>query len=224
MINLEINNSWNTILKDEFAKDYFKSLIKFLNTELDQGKVIYPQGCDFLNAFKYTPPQNVKVILIGQDPYHGENQAHGLCFSVLKGNKIPPSLKNIYKEMKSDLSLEAAEHGELTSWAKQGVLMLNSVLSVEKSSPGSHRKKGWEDFTDYVIDYLNNNFDHLVFILWGNDAKKKAASVDKKKHLVLESAHPSPFSVKKFMGNKHFSKTNEYLLKHGKEPIDWSLS
>ncbi len=223
MINLEINNSWDKIFQEEIAKEYFLNLIQFINTELDQGKVIYPQGCDLFNAFRITSPEKVKVVIIGQDPYHGPKQAHGLCFSVLKGNKLPPSLKNIYKELKADLNIEPADHGDLTSWAKQGVLMLNSVLSVEASSPGSHRKKGWEEFTDFIIKYLNDNYTNLVFILWGNDAKKKASSVDRSKHYVLESAHPSPFSVKKFYGNMHFSKTNNYLKASNKTIIDWTV-
>ena len=223
MINLDIEPTWNKILENEFEKPYFKNLNNFLDKELNQGKVIYPQGCDIFNAFKFTPFNKVKVVIIGQDPYHGEGQAHGLCFSVKPEVKLPPSLKNIYKELLSDLEIKPPDHGHLTAWAKEGVLMLNSVLTVEAKTPGSHRKKGWEEFTDKIIQELNDKKEHIVFILWGNDAKKKACQVDRTKHLVLESAHPSPFSVKNFHGCKHFSKTNQYLKKHGIKPIDWKI-
>lgn len=224
MINLKLEDSWNQKIGDELNKDYFKSLIKFLNNELDQGKVIYPHGCDIFNAFQSTPYNKVKAIIIGQDPYHGEGQAHGLCFSVRPEIKTPPSLKNIYKEMNTDLGIEPHHNGYLQSWAEQGVLMLNSVLTVEQKKPASHRKKGWEQFTDKVIETLNTEKENLVFILWGNDAKKKAEIVDRNKHLVLESAHPSPFSFKKFLGCKHFSKTNHYLESHNISEIDWKLT
>ncbi len=224
MINLKLEDSWNQKIGDELNKDYFKSLIKFLNNELDQGKVIYPHGCDIFNAFQSTPYNKVKAIIIGQDPYHGEGQAHGLCFSVRPEIKTPPSLKNIYKEMNTDLGIEPHHNGYLQSWAEQGVLMLNSVLTVEQKKPASHRKKGWEQFTDKVIETLNAEKENLVFILWGNDAKKKAEIVDRNKHLVLESAHPSPFSFKKFLGCKHFSKTNNYLKTHSISEIDWKLT
>ena len=223
MINLKLEDSWNQKIGDELNKDYFKSLIKFLNNELDQGKVIYPHGCDIFNAFESTPYNKVKAIIIGQDPYHGEGQAHGLCFSVKPEMKTPPSLKNIYKEMNTDLGIKPHHNGYLQSWAEQGVLMLNSVLTVEQKKPASHRKKGWEQFTDKVIETLNAEKENLVFILWGNDAKKKAEIVDRNKHLVLESAHPSPFSFKKFLGCKHFSKTNHYLKTHNISEIDWEL-
>ena len=224
MINLKLEDSWNQKIGDELNKDYFKSLIKFLNNELDQGKVIYPHGCDIFNAFQSTPYNKVKAIIIGQDPYHGEGQAHGLCFSVRPEIKTPPSLKNIYKEMNTDLGIEPHHNGYLQTWADQGVLMLNSVLTVEQKKPASHRKKGWEQFTDKVIETLNTEKENLVFILWGNDAKKKAEIVDRNKHLVLESAHPSPFSFKKFLGCKHFSKTNNYLKTHSISEINWKLS
>lgn len=223
MIDLKIEPSWNKILKNEFEKSYFKNLSTFLNKELNQGKVIYPHGCDIFNAFKYTPFNKVKAVIIGQDPYHGEGQAHGLCFSVKPEFKLPPSLKNIYKELSTDLKIPSPSHGHLTSWAKEGVLMLNSVLTVEAKTPGSHRKRGWEEFTDKIIQELNERKEHIVFILWGNDAKKKASQVDRSRHLVLESAHPSPFSVKNFYGCKHFSKANVYLKSHGLEPINWNL-
>lgn len=224
-IDLNIKNDWKKFLKSEFDKDYFKELNRFLNNELDQGKVIYPHGCDILNAFKSTSFKNVKAVIIGQDPYHGEGQAHGLCFSIRpEVTKIPPSLKNIYKEMKTDLNIEPVDHGNLQNWADQGVLMLNNVLTVEKQTPGSHRKKGWEQFTDKVIEVLNDEKENLVFILWGNDAKKKAEKVDRSKHLVLECAHPSPFSVRKFYGCKHFSKTNYYLKLNNIDQINWNTN
>jgi uracil-DNA glycosylase len=218
-----IDQGWKRELQQSFSSDYMKKLNLFLESEVNAGKIIYPDSGDMFNAFNYTPYDKVKVVIIGQDPYHGPNQAHGLCFSVQKGVKIPPSLKNIYKELVNDIGFEIPEHGYLEEWARQGVLMLNAVLSVEESMAGSHRKKGWEQFTDEVIKTLNDKKENLVFILWGNDAKKKGANIDRAKHLVLESAHPSPFSVTKFLGNKHFSKTNEYLRKHNIEPIDWQI-
>lgn len=217
-----IGNNWDNILQSEFQKKYFKDLFTFLEQQRVT-KEIYPPQEEIFTAFKLTPPEKVKAIIIGQDPYHGEGQGHGLCFSVKKGVKLPPSLKNIYKEMQNDLGLTPAENGFLKSWADEGVLMLNSVLTVEKGKPASHRKKGWEEFTDFVIQYLNQEKENLVFILWGNDAKKKAEHVDRKKHLVLESAHPSPFSVKNFLGCRHFSKTNAYLISKGVSPINWKL-
>ena len=218
-----IGNSWDKYLGAEFEKDYFKELQEFLTEERKTQK-IYPSYNKVFNAFKLTPFESVKVVIIGQDPYHGEGQAHGLSFSVEDPNlKIPPSLKNIYKEMKSDLGLETPDHANLSYWAKQGVLLLNNVLTVREKEPGSHRKKGWEQFTDKVIESLNTKRNDLVFILWGNDAKSKAKSVDKSKHLILESAHPSPFSVKNFLGNQHFSKANNYLAARNIKQIDWKL-
>lgn len=218
-----IGNSWDKYLGAEFEKDYFKELQEFLTEERKTQK-IYPSYNKVFNAFKLTPFESVKVVIIGQDPYHGEGQAHGLSFSVEDPNlKIPPSLKNIYKEMKSDLGLETPDHANLSYWAKQGVLLLNNVLTVREKEPGSHRKKGWEQFTDKVIESLNTERSNLVFILWGNDAKSKAKSVDKSKHLVLEAAHPSPFSVKNFLGNQHFSKANNYLSARKIKQIDWKL-
>lgn len=219
-----LNKSWTKYLKEEFSKDYFLALEKFLRDEIRKKKDIFPPLENVFNAFNATTFTGVKVVIIGQDPYHGPGQAHGLSFSVEKNvSKIPPSLKNIYKEMKSDLDIEPALHGNLQPWADQGVLMLNNVLTVEKSLPGSHRKKGWETFTDKVIDILNNEKENLVFILWGNDAKKKAKNVDKEKHCIIESAHPSPFSVKNFYGTKPFSKTNNYLKNNKIAPINWKL-
>ena len=222
---LPLENNWAKYLNKEFDKDYFKNLQTFLKDELKGNKEIYPPLSDVFTAFKLTDFDKVKVVIIGQDPYHGEGQAHGLSFSVKPEiKKLPPSLKNIYKELKSDLAIEPVEHGYLKKWADEGVLMINSVLTVEKSNPGSHRKKGWEQFTDKVISLLNEEKENLVFILWGNDAKKKALGVDRDKHLVLESAHPSPFSVKKFYGCKHFSKANDYLKAKKIPPIKWDLN
>jgi uracil-DNA glycosylase len=224
MIDFNLGDTWNCVIEEEFKKHYFTNLIKFIERERKEDKIIYPQGPDIFNAFRITPYDKVKAVIIGQDPYHGEGQAHGLCFSVLPDVKTPPSLKNIYKEMETDLGLVPHTNGYLKPWAEQGVLMLNSVLTVEKKQPASHRKKGWEQFTDKVIQTLNDQNENLVFILWGNDAKKKAEIVDRNKHLVLEIAHPSPFSFKKFLGCKHFSKTNEYLIKQNINPIEWKLS
>lgn len=217
------DKSWNDKLENEFKAQYMQDLFFFLKNEY-KDKNIYPPQEQIFNALNSTPFKNVKAVIIGQDPYHGEGQAHGLCFSVRKDVKTPPSLKNIYKEMHADLGLDPVTHGNLQAWADQGVLMLNNVLTVEKSSPGSHRKKGWEIFTDKIIQSLNTDKKNLVFILWGNDARKKAEIVDRDKHLVLESAHPSPFSFKKFLGCKHFSITNAYLASHNIAPINWQLS
>ncbi|MBL6665087.1 MAG: uracil-DNA glycosylase [Rickettsiales bacterium] len=217
-------NSWMKYLGEEFKKDYALNLKSFLQKEKDNKNAIYPCGSEIFSAFHLTPLDKVKAVIIGQDPYHGPNQAHGLCFSVKAGIKPPPSLKNIYKELKSDLHLDEPDHGFLESWAKNGVLMLNNVLTVQKGKPASHQGKGWEFFTDKVVETLNNECHNLVFLLWGSHAQKKAATVDRKKHLVLKSPHPSPFSAHKgFFGCKHFSKCNEYLAKNGLEAIDWSL-
>lgn len=218
-----IGNDWDQFLDSEFKKDYFLELSIFLKQERKL-ETIYPPKEKVFNAFKLCPFKKVKVVIIGQDPYHGKGQAHGLSFSVEdKSLKVPPSLKNIYKELKDDLDIEPAIHADLTTWAQQGVLLLNNVLTVRASTPGSHRKKGWEIFTDKVIDILNHEKENLVFILWGNDAKKKASSISQSKHLILSSAHPSPFSVKKFMGNQHFSKANQYLISKDLGAINWEL-
>ncbi len=223
MLELELEPSWQSLLKDEFSKPYFLDLQDFLEQEVKNKKIIFPQTKDIFNALNTTSFEDVKVVILGQDPYHGPGQAHGLCFSVLPKTKVPPSLKNIYKEMKTDLGIEPIDHGYLQSWAEQGVLMLNAVLTVEASTPGSHRKKGWEQFTDKIISCLNERKEYLVFILWGNDAKKKKIMLDANKHLIIESSHPSPFSVKNFYGSRPFSKTNNYLKKHHLIPIDWQL-
>ncbi|MFT6332662.1 MAG: uracil-DNA glycosylase [Lentimonas sp.] len=216
--------SWMKHLGVEFEKDYMLKLNSFLEEESRAGKSIYPDDSATFSAFKLTPLNEVKVVIIGQDPYHGPNQAHGLCFSVSPEMSIPPSLRNIYKELKSDLNLEKPSHGFLESWAKNGVLMLNNVLSVEQGKPASHQGKGWEIFTDKVVDVLNEECQNLVFLLWGSHAQKKAVNVNRKKHLVLECSHPSPFSAhKSFLGSGHFSKSNKYLQSRDIKPIDWEL-
>lgn len=217
-------DSWMKHLRKEFEKDYMLNLKSFLKDQMSKKKVIYPRNSEIFSAFNLTFLDKVKVVIIGQDPYHGQGQAHGLCFSVKPEVKIPPSLKNIYKELESDLNFQAPSHGFLESWAKNGVLMLNNVLTVEQGKPASHQGKGWEVFTDKVVEILNQECKNLVFLLWGSHAQKKANNVDRKKHLVLECPHPSPFSAHKgFLGCKHFSKTNEYLKNHNIMPIDWNL-
>lgn len=213
-------NNWKDILLEEFTQPYWWKLSKFLDKERGECQ-IFPSELDTFRAFLSTPYEKVKVVILGQDPYHGDGEAHGLCFSVKHGVRIPPSLKNIYKELNNDLGITIPEHGCLMEWAKQGVLLLNSVLTVRKDSPGSHSNKGWEIFTDTVIQNLNDNKEHLVFILWGNYAKKKGQIIDREKHLVIESAHPSPFSATKFFGTKPFSRTNAYLASHNISAINW---
>jgi len=219
---LNIHQSWHPFLKEELSLPYMKELDKFIKAERKQATVFPPQK-EVFSAFQLSQFKDVKVIIVGQDPYHGPGQAHGLSFSVKPGIKIPPSLRNIYKELQRDLKISPAEHGDLRSWAKQGVLLLNAVMSVRESEPASHQKKGWENFTDKVIEKLNDHREKLVFILWGNYAKKKGKQIDRKKHLVLESGHPSPLSVRFFLGNGHFSKANKYLKKVKKAQINWSL-
>ncbi|MCA9380403.1 uracil-DNA glycosylase [Candidatus Dojkabacteria bacterium] len=220
-MKVEIDSSWNKILKSEFEKEYFLKLIEFVKTEYKTG-TIYPPGPLIFNAFNLTPFDKVKVVILGQDPYHGPNQAHGLAFSVTSKVVKPPSLKNIYKELHSDLNIEIPETGDLSRWAKQGVFLLNSVLTVRKSSPGSHSKKGWEQFTDSVIQSLSDNRENLVFLLWGNYAKAKKTIIDESKHLILEAPHPSPFSADSgFFGCRHFSKANDYLDENNISTINW---
>ena len=222
---LKLEKSWKKHLEAEFNKPYIKKLKQFLATQAEIEKTVYPETHEIFNAFKTTPFDEVKVVVLGQDPYHGPDQAHGLSFSVKKGIKIPPSLMNIYKELKSDIGIETPLHGELTKWAEQGVLLLNSSLTVEEAKAGSHRNQGWEQFTDKVIEVLNSEKENLVFLLWGSPAQKKASKVDTKKHLVLKSPHPSPLSAYRgFFGCKHFSQTNTYLKQNGKSEINWSLS
>jgi len=219
---VKIKTDWNDALKKEFKKEYFINLKQTLKNKKSSGEIIYPPQDEIFKAFNLCPLSDVKVIIIGQDPYHGEKQAHGLSFSVKHTTKLPPSLKNIFKELNRDLGVSIPKTGNLESWAKQGVLLLNSVLTVTKQSPGSHRKIGWEVFTDKVIDILNDK-ENIIFILWGNDAKKKAQRIDKTKHYILESSHPSPFSVKNFSGNSHFSKINKLLKKLKRPMIKWDL-
>lgn len=219
-----LEESWLQHLSSEFEKPYMQSLRKFLRDEKDQKKIIYPKSTDVFNAFKYTPFDNVKVVLLGQDPYHGPGQAQGLCFSVPNGVRLPPSLQNIYKELNQDLGVSIGKEGCLIPWAKQGVLMLNAVLTVENGLANSHQGKGWEQFTDRVISVLNEEKEGLVFLLWGAYAQKKGQFINTEKHHVLKAPHPSPLSAHNgFLGCRHFSKTNEYLIKQGKKPIDWQL-
>ncbi len=215
---------WSPQLDFIFKQDYYQQLLEFLEYESAHNKTIYPLKDQIFNAFDLSSFENTKVIILGQDPYHNEGQAHGLSFSVPEGVSIPPSLRNIYQELLSDLDITPSQSGNLTHWASQGVLLLNSVLTVEKNSPGSHAKSGWVDFTDTVIDVLNEQKQNLVFLLWGAHAQKKAELIDQNKHLVLTAAHPSPFSAHKgFFGCKHFSQTNDYLKMHNQQPIDWTL-
>jgi uracil-DNA glycosylase len=215
--------NWQQIIDIEKAKDYFIDLDFFLKSER-QNFNIFPKVKDVFKAFELTPLDKLKVVLIGQDPYHKINQAHGLSFSVNNGIKTPPSLVNIYKELKTDLNIPIAEYGNLTHWAKQGVLLLNATLTVREGQPRSHQKKGWENFTDEIIKYISENTESTVFLLWGNFAKTKKEIINSAKHLVLEAAHPSPLARGAFFGSKHFSKCNEFLISKGKVPIDWSLN
>jgi uracil-DNA glycosylase len=218
----QIEESWKDQLQDEFEKDYFKDLSDFVEQEYSQ-KMIYPPKNSVFAAFEACSFNNVRVVILGQDPYHGPDQANGLSFSVNSGMKTPPSLRNIFKEIQSDLGIDTTQDTDLTRWAKQGVLLLNATLTVQAKTPGSHQKKGWEEFTDRVIKELSENKKQLVFILWGAYAKKKGSVIDSSKHCIINSAHPSPFSAYRgFFGSKPFSKTNDYLLKTEQLPIDWS--
>ena len=220
-MNVQIENSWKERLADEFEKPYFRELTDFVRQEY-KTQVCYPPGNLIFNAFNLCPFDQVKVVIIGQDPYHGPGQAHGLCFSVNDGIPFPPSLQNIFKEIQADLGKEVPVSGNLTRWAEQGVLLLNATLTVRAHQAASHQRHGWEEFTDAVIRKLSMERDHLVFILWGAYAQKKGAVIDRERHLVLTSAHPSPLSAYHgFFGNKHFSLTNAYLEQYGKTPINW---
>ncbi|MGO4563708.1 uracil-DNA glycosylase [Rhizobium sp. 2YAF20] len=222
--SVKLEESWREALSHEFGSGYMDQLKAFLLEEKQRGKSIFPRGPEYFRALDLTPLSDVKVVILGQDPYHGQGQAHGLCFSVQPGVPIPPSLVNIYKELQSDLGIPPAPHGFLESWAKQGVLLLNSVLTVEESRAASHQGKGWERFTDAVIRTVNDECNAVVFMLWGSYAQKKAAFVDASRHLVLKAAHPSPLSAHNgFLGSKHFSKADAYLKANGREPIDWAL-
>jgi uracil-DNA glycosylase len=220
---VKINETWKPQLEAEFDAPYFGQLISFLQQEKNLGKTIFPPGPQIFAAFDHTPFEETKVAILGQDPYHGTGQAHGLCFSVNKGVTVPPSLKNIYKELQTDIpDFIIPNHGDLSEWAKQGVLLLNATLTVEKDKAGSHQGKGWEQFTDAVIRLLSEKKEHLVFILWGNFAKGKIPLIDSSKHLILQAAHPSPFSAYNgFFGCKHFSQTNAYLMEHKMKSIKW---
>lgn len=221
---IQMEEQWKNVLKGEFAKEYMQKLRSFLLAEKQKGKVIYPTGANIFAAFNSTPFDQVRVVILGQDPYHGPNQAHGLCFSVPKGVQTPPSLVNIYKELHDDLKVLSPSHGNLQHWAEQGVLLLNSVLTVEQNSAASHQNRGWELFTDAAIRELNEQRNNLVFILWGSYAQKKGSMINKDKHCVIESVHPSPLSAYRgFFGSKPFSKTNAYLLSKGLQPIQWNV-
>ena len=220
-MNVKIEESWKTALADEFNKEYFIKLTDFVRSEYLSGKAIYPAPANIFNAFNLCPLDKVKVVIIGQDPYHEPGQAHGLCFSVLPPTPIPPSLINIYKEIESDLGHPSKTHGDLTSWAEQGVLLLNATLTVQAHLAASHAGKGWELFTDAVIRAVAKQ-ENIVYMLWGAYAQKKAEFVNPEKNLILKSVHPSPLSAHRgFFGNHHFSRANDYLIKHGKTPIDW---
>lgn len=217
--------TWQSALGNEKQKEYVVELLERVKQAREAGSVIYPPQPDVFNALKYTPLDKVNVVILGQDPYHGPNQAHGLCFSVQAGVKTPPSLKNMYKELLTDINgFVEPNHGTLTPWAEQGVLLLNTVLTVEQGKAHSHAKWGWETFTDKVIDVVNANCENVVFLLWGSHAQKKGKHIDREKHKVLHAPHPSPLSAHRgFLGCKHFSQTNEYLVEKGKTPINWQV-
>ena len=225
MRNIYLEESWKALLISEFEKDYMQSLSQFLREQKLQKKIIYPPGNKIFNAFQLTKFEELKVVILGQDPYHGIGQAHGLSFSVEQGIKPPPSLNNIFKELESDLGLKRPDHGNLEKWAQQGVLLLNSILTVEKGSPGSHTRKGWEIFTDEVLNTITSLRKNTVFILWGQKAQDKCHFIDSTENLVIKSSHPSPYSAHGgFLGSKPFSRTNNYLKDHGYDPIDWDLN
>lgn len=220
-MNVRIESSWGERLSEEFGKSYFKDLVEFVRTEYVQNKV-FPPGRLIFNAFEKCPFEKVRVVILGQDPYHGPGQAHGLCFSVPDGVDFPPSLQNIFKEVSQDIGVQVPKSGNLERWAGQGVFLLNATLTVRANQAGSHQNKGWETFTDKVIHLLAESQEHLVFMLWGAYAQRKGQFIDKSRHLVLESVHPSPLSAHRgFFGNHHFSQANRYLELHGKEPVSW---
>ena len=221
-MDVKIEESWKNALAQEFEKDYFKRLTDFVRSEYMSGKTIYPEPKNIFNAFNLCPLNNVKVVIIGQDPYHEPGQAHGLCFSVQKGIELPPSLVNIYKEIEQDTGRKSITNGDLSDWAKQGILLLNSTLTVLAHVAASHSGHGWETFTDAVIKAVNENRKNVVYMLWGSFAQKKADFVDIQNNLILKSAHPSPLSAYRgFFGNHHFTRANEYLQQHGESPINW---
>lgn len=222
---IQLEDSWKERLLPEFGQPYFNHIRNFLRTEKSAGRIIYPPGQEIFQAYQWTPFDAVKVVIIGQDPYHGPGQAHGLCFSVRKGVKPPPSLVNIFKEIRHDLGYAIPDHGCLESWAKQGVFLLNAILTVEKDKPASHRHIGWQQFTDATIQAINAGKEHVVFLLWGAFAHQKEALIDQSKHLVLKAAHPSPFSADKgFFGCRHFSQANKWLEQKQLDPVVWKLS
>ena len=221
---IQMEESWKEKLGEEFQKTYMIELREFLKGEYTRGKVIYPSKSQYFIAFTLTPFYQVKVVILGQDPYHGPGQAHGLCFSVKEGVRLPPSLVNIYQELKTDMGVDNGNHGDLTSWARQGVLLLNSVLTVERGLAASHNNRGWEKLTDRVIEVLNERQQPVVFMLWGSYAQRKAGFVDTHKHLILKSPHPSPLSAHRgFFGCRHFSKANDFLIENKMLPIDWEI-
>ena len=224
-MDVKINESWKQVLKEEFEKPYFSQVATFLKTERAAGKTTFPSGPNIFNAFNKTPFDKVKVVILGQDPYHGFGQAHGLSFSVLPGLKIPPSLQNIFKEIKADIGVENPPNfGDLTHWAEQGILLLNAALTVRDGEPMSHAKIGWAQFTDAVIKTISDKKENVIFLLWGKFAQDKQVLINTDSHYILKAAHPSPLSAHNgFFGCKHFSKTNEILVKHGENPIDWKL-
>lgn len=224
-MDVKIEASWKEALKSEFNQPYFDNIVQHLKTERTQGKIIYPPGQLIFNAFNTTPLSKIKVVIIGQDPYHGPGQAHGLCFSVANGVPPPPSLINIFKELQDDVGVPMPLHGNLTHWAQQGVFLLNASLTVRAGEPMSHAKIGWANFTDAVIKTISNRKEHVVFLLWGKFAQEKRTLIDDKKHCILRSVHPSPLSAYGgFFGCKHFSQTNQYLISKGIDPIDWQLT
>ena len=222
-MDVRIEQSWKNALAPEFGKPYFEALVRFLREEKAAGKSIYPPGSQIFRAFDLTPVQDVKVVVLGQDPYHGQGQAHGLSFSVPANIPAPPSLKNIFKEIESDLGIRMSGYPDLEKWARQGVLLLNAVLTVRSGEAASHSKIGWTEFTDAVIKYISDNCEGIVFMLWGNFARSKSALIDHSRHLVLEAAHPSPLARGAFFGCRHFSRANAFLSAQGKAPIDWQL-
>ena len=222
-MDVRIEQSWKDALADEFGKPYFESLVRFLHKEKSEGKKVFPPGSQIFRAFDLTPLNQVKVVILGQDPYHGAGQAHGLSFSVPEGVPAPPSLKNIFKEIESDMGHRMSGYPNLENWARQGVLLLNAVLTVRSGEAASHSRIGWEQFTDAVIRYISDNCEGVVFMLWGNFARGKRDLIDSSRHCVLEAAHPSPLARGAFFGSRHFSQANSYLHASGRSPIDWKL-
>ena len=222
-MEVRIEQSWKNALADEFGKPYFESLVRFLHKEKSEGKKVFPPGSQIFRAFDLTPVDKVKVVILGQDPYHGPGQAHGLSFSVPEGVPAPPSLKNIFKEIESDMGVRMSGYPNLENWARQGVLLLNAVLTVRSGEAASHSKIGWEQFTDAVIRYVSNNCEGVVFMLWGNFARGKRELIDHSRHCVLEAAHPSPLARGAFFGCRHFSRANAWLAANGKAPVNWQL-